>query len=153
MIEKLNNKNEDISRQICSVFQASYKVEAELLNVTDFPPLNRKLGDFQNTNTEFYGFFKGEIIAGVIEVSHQKSLTDIESLVVHPEYFRQGIGKQLVKFVLSAFHSGLFTVETGTKNEPAIKLYKQLGFQELEKWDTESGIRKIRLKLVTHSTI
>ena len=105
MIEKLNNKNEDISRQIRSVFQASYKVEAELLNVSDFPPLNRKLVDFQNTNTEFYGFFKGETIAGVIEVSHQKSITDIESLVVHPEYFRQGIGKQLVKFVLSAFHS------------------------------------------------
>lgn len=45
MIEKLNNKNLDISKNIHSVFQVSYTAEANLLNAIDFPPLNRTVGD------------------------------------------------------------------------------------------------------------
>lgn len=43
MIEQLQNNKIEISNQIQSVFQLSYRVEAKLLNVTDFPPLKRPL--------------------------------------------------------------------------------------------------------------
>lgn len=39
MIEKLQNKDLEISKKIRSVFQLTYKIEAELLNATDLLPL------------------------------------------------------------------------------------------------------------------
>ena len=151
MIKKLNNKNEETSCEIRSLFQASYRIEAELLNATDFPPLKRKLVDFLNSDTEFYGLYRGNEIAAIIEVKTYKNKTDIESLVVHPEYFRQGLGKQLMQFILNTFDSEIFTVETGLENEPATKLYKHLGFQEQAQWDTEFGIRKIKFTKTKHN--
>jgi hypothetical protein len=39
MIERLQNNDLEVAEKIRSVFQLSYKVEAELLNAKDFPPL------------------------------------------------------------------------------------------------------------------
>lgn len=146
MIKILNNKNEETSRKIRSLFQASYRIEAELLNATDFPPLKRKLINFINSDTEFHGLYRNNELAAIVEVKTYKNKTDIESLVVHPEYFRQGLGKQLMQYILDTFDSEFFTVETGLNNGPATKLYKHLGFQEQEQWDTDFGIRKIKFK-------
>ncbi|MEP1095402.1 MAG: GNAT family N-acetyltransferase [Cyclobacteriaceae bacterium] len=146
LIKKLENKNERTSQQIRALFQASYKIEAELLKATDFPPLNRKLEDFVDCDTEFYGLLKDDEIAAIVEVKADKKVTDIHSLVVHPHYFRQGLGKKLMQFVLDTFDSESYIVETGLENEPAKKLYKQLGFVEQSQWDTAIGIRKIGFK-------
>ncbi len=85
-------------------------------------------------------------IAGLIEISSNQSVTHIQSLVVYPKYFRQGIGKKLVMFVLDTYTSTDFTVETGIDNHPAIKLYISLGFEEQNQWDTDHGVRKVRFK-------
>ncbi|MFT7899794.1 GNAT family N-acetyltransferase [Tenacibaculum ascidiaceicola] len=143
MIKRLNNKIEETSLEIQKVFRASYKIEAKLLNADDFPPLKREVVNYMNSDTEFYGFWKNNEIAAIIEVESSFENTDIHSLVVHPNYFRQGLGKQLTTFVLNNFNSETYTVETGAKNIPAIKLYKQLGFEEQKQWDTEFGIRKV----------
>ncbi len=148
MIKKLNN-NVNISNKIYAIFQLSYKVEAKLLNATKFPPLQRTSIEILNSNNHFYGYYLGKNIAGVIEI-HKNSTQSIhiQSLVVHPRYFRKGIGKQLVRFILTHYHSKVFTVETGEKNEPAINLYKAFHFKEEKKWDTDHKIRKVRLKLL-----
>ena len=46
MIEKLNNKELKIAKNIYSVFQTSYKVEVKLLNAKNFPPLKRSVEKF-----------------------------------------------------------------------------------------------------------
>ena len=66
--------------------------------------------------------------------------------MVYPNYFRQGIGTKLVQYVIETYDTKVFTVETGVDNYPAIKLYKNFAFQEQSQWDTDHGIRKIRLK-------
>ncbi|HCY98291.1 MAG TPA: GNAT family N-acetyltransferase, partial [Polaribacter sp.] len=43
MIEKLKNSDLEIAKKMRLIFQASYKVEAKLLNATNFPPLKRPL--------------------------------------------------------------------------------------------------------------
>jgi ribosomal protein S18 acetylase RimI-like enzyme len=65
---------------------------------------------------------------------------------VHPDYFRQGIAGELMKFVLKTFKSNLFVVETGLENGPATKLYEKFGFIEVHQWDTNHGIRKIKFE-------
>lgn len=145
MIEQLDNKYEETSCKIHSLFQASCRIEAALLGVIDFPPLKRKLVDFLNSDNKlFYGLFRNKEIAAIVELRNHAIVMDIESLLIHPEYFRQGLGRQLMQFILQTNNSVIFTVETGLKNEPAIKLYKQLGFREQKQLDTDFGIRKIR---------
>lgn len=146
MIEKLKNSDLEISKKIYSVFQASYTVEAKLLNATNFPPLKRPLEDYVNSNTVFFGYYKNQMLAGVIEIEHNDKFTHINSLVVNPNFFRQGIASKLIEYVFNTFHSNLFTVETGLKNEPATKLYKNYGFKEVNQWDTDHGIRKIKFE-------
>ncbi len=152
-IKKLDKKNKEVSKEIHAIFQASYRVEAEILNVevANFPPLRRKLSEFINSDTEFYGVIVESKIVAVVEISFYHNVTDIDSLVVHPEHFRKGYGKQLMKFALETFQSEIFTVETGLENIPATTLYKQLGFQEQEQWDTEFGVRKIKFRRVNNN--
>ncbi len=146
MIERLENNDLEISKKIRSVFQVSYKVEAKLLNATNFPPLKRSLENYVKSNTEFFGYLKNEELAGVIEVDHIDNYTHISSLVVDPNFFRQGIARKLMEFVLNTFDTNLFVVETGLENGPATELYKNFDFKEVKQWNTDHGIRKIKFE-------
>jgi ribosomal protein S18 acetylase RimI-like enzyme len=146
MIKRLQHNEIEISKKIRSVFQDSYSVEAKILKATDFPPLKRPLDSYVNSNTEFFGYLENQEIAGVIEIDHNDHHTHINSLVVDPKFFRQGIGRKLVEFVFTTFDSNLFVVETGLDNEPATRLYKKIGFIEVNQWDTNHGIRKIKFE-------
>ena len=144
MIIKINNKETKTAEEIRAIFQVSYAVEAEILKAVDFPPLKRTVSQFVNSNSEFYAYYLTSNIAGIIEINNHEDITHIQSLVVDPKYFRNGIGRKLVQFILDTYNSKIFTVETGIDNQPAIKLYENLRFQEQEQWNTNHGIRKVR---------
>jgi ribosomal protein S18 acetylase RimI-like enzyme len=146
MIKKLQHTNLETATEIRSVFQVSYAVEAKLLNALDFPPLKRPLESYINSNTLFFGYLKDNELAGVIEIDHNTNYTHINSLVVAPKFFRQGVANKLIEFVFSTFDSNLFIVETGVENGPATKLYLKFGFKEVKQWNTDHGIRKIRFE-------
>ena len=146
MIEKLKNSELEIAEQIRAVFQISYKVEAKLLAAVNFPPLQRPLEKYRESNTEFYGYTKDGELAGVVEIDANNAYILIRSLVIHPIFFRQGIAGKLIEFVFDTFDSNIFVVETGLANGPATKLYKKFGFIEVHQWDTEHGIRKVKFE-------
>ena len=146
MIKKLINSDIDIATTIRSVFQSSYAVEAKLLNATNFPPLQRPLEDYIHCKHAFFGFFKSEELAGVIEIKQDNDATYINSLVVSPKYFKLGIASHLLEFVFNTFKTKQFFVETGLQNEPATKLYTKFGFKEVKQWDTDHGVRKIKFE-------
>ena len=148
MIIKINNKENKIAEEIRAIFQVSYTVEAEMLKAVNFPPLQRTVSQFMKSNSEFYAYYLIENIAAVIEIENNEDLTHIQSLVVYPKYFRNGIGRKLVQFILDTYKSKIFTVETGIDNHPAIKLYKSFGFQEQKQWDTNHGVRKVRFEKI-----
>lgn len=144
MIKKLKNSDIKVSREIHSVFQLAYAVEAEILEVNDFPPLKRPLESYLESRNDFYGyFFEKNELAGVIEIEITDKHIDINSLVVKPKFFRCGIGKKLLEFIFTKFDSNLVIVETGVQNKPAIELYRKHGFKEVSQWNTDFGIRKI----------
>ncbi|MGB3183925.1 MAG: GNAT family N-acetyltransferase [Cyclobacteriaceae bacterium] len=146
MIAKLNNEDIAVANDIRTVFQASYAVEAELLNVSDFPPLKRTLDGYRSCGNTFYGYTEDQELAGVIEMHHKGGITYIDSLVVHPRFFRRGVARKLLSYMIDKYDSARYIVETGAENTPALKLYKACGFKQVEEWDMDIGIRKVRLE-------
>ena len=147
MIKKLDHTNQAIATKMRIVFQESYAIEAKLLNAINFPPLQRPLESYIKSTTTFFGYHIKDKIVGIIEVSSNEKTTHINSLVVSPHFFRQGIGRDLMDYILQNFSSKVFTVETGLENIPASTLYKNFGFKEIRQWDTDHGVRKVRFEL------
>ena len=147
MIKKIDHTQLHMARAIRKIFRVSYAVEAELLKAIDFPPLKRSLAAFLESKNDFFGFFSEGQLAGVVEVDVEKDATHIQSMVVDPQYFRQGIGTALVRFVLKHYDCERFTVETGLENGPATALYRNFGFVPIHEYDTDHGIRKVRFEL------
>ena len=147
MIKKLDHTNQAIATKMRIVFQESYAIEAKLLNAINFPPLQRPLESYIKSTTTFFGYHIKDKIVGIIEVSSNEKTTHINSLVVSPHFFRQGIGRDLMDYILQNFSSKVFTVETGLENIPASTLYKNFGFKEVRQWDTDHAVRKVRFEL------
>lgn len=147
MITKLENSNDLIAERIYVVFQNSYKVEAQLIGVFNFPPLSRSVNDIVNSKTDFYGFNDENSLAAVIEIEIDGRQLDIHSLTVDPKYFRQGIADKLINYVLNAFDISNAIVETAVVNKPAINLYKKHGFLEFKRWTPSHGIEKLAMTM------
>lgn len=73
----------------------------------------------------------GQVVAGYVGSQSVLGEADMMNLAVRPEYRRQGVGEQLVESLIdrlrdSGVHS--LTLEVRTSNDPALALYKKLGF-------------------------
>jgi ribosomal protein S18 acetylase RimI-like enzyme len=147
MIKKLNNSTEEVAEQIFTVFQSSYKIEAQLIGTLDFPPLLRSVKDIENSKTQFYGFIENKCLAGVIEIALKGEHLEINSLTVDPNYFKKGIASKLINHVLEVFNFSVAIVETAVVNLPAINLYKKHGFVEFKRWTPSHGIEKLALSV------
>ena len=145
MISELDPSQQGICEKMHGVFQHSYQKEAELIGCADFPPLRRTLGDLRTSKCKFFGYWKKSQIAAVVEVLPKPGLLKIRSLVVDPQFFREGIGSHLLTHILDLFTFESAVVETAMANTPAISLYQKLGFIEEKQWQTSHGIKKIKL--------
>ena len=151
MITKLEHSSEKIAEQIFTVFQNSYKIEAQLIEALDFPPLSRSTKDIQNSTTQFYGFIENNCLAGVMEIVIENKRLKIDSLTVDPHYFRKGIAHKLIDYVLGSMVVSEARVETAVANLPAINLYKKHGFVEFKRWTPSHGIEKLTMFTKTPS--
>ena len=93
--------------------------------------MKEMLWNLMHCRETFYGYFEKERLVGAISYKKEGGVLDIHRLVVHPDHFRQGIGRSLMLH-LENFEgtAGKIVVSTGAKNYPAKKLYLGLGFQE-----------------------
>ena len=136
------------SKKIYQLFQISYRKEAELIGIEDFPPLRRNTIDIQKSNSIFYGYYENNDLLGLVELEIESNRLQICSLVVDPNHFRKGIGSKLIQFGLETFQYDISTVETALANKPAILLYEKFGFVETKVWMTDHKVVKIRLKKI-----
>ena len=144
MIAFINNKELEEAQNIRRVFQVSYKVEAQLLGAINFPPLSRPLDEFYNCPNDFIGYYEDHKLVAVVEMKNEVSNMHIQSLVVDPDYFRKGIARKLIAFVLDHYHTNQFTVETGRDNIPARKLYEGFEFELEKTYTAAENIIKVR---------
>jgi ribosomal protein S18 acetylase RimI-like enzyme len=145
MIELLDHSAENVAGQIHDVFQLSYRIEAGLVGSSDFPPLRRTASLIRSSNSQFLGERIGADLVSVVEFSLSDDNLSIDSLVVHPHYFRRGLARKLLQSLLARDDWKNADVETAAANAPALILYEKLGFLESKRWQTVDGIEKVQL--------
>jgi len=145
-IKLLQQTDMAIANIIHVVFQRSYQIEADLIGVTDFPPLKRTPQDIAGSGGHFYGLWRENELAAAAEVEFIEDGLELCSLVVDPAYFRQGIAGQLLGYILRAFDCKFALVETAAANQPAIRLYQKYGFTEVKRWVPWHGILKVQMR-------
>jgi ribosomal protein S18 acetylase RimI-like enzyme len=145
-VEKLDHTSPEVAETIWQLFQLAYRVEADLLGVSSFPPLKRSRESIGNSDAEFLGVWEGKVVIAAIEISRLEDTMLIDSLVVNPEYFRQGLAKALFKQVLKNKPGEEIRVYTADKNLHALSLYKKLGFVESGNLGSTDSIDRIELK-------
>ena len=76
----------------------------------------------------------GDTVAGYVGSQSVLDEADMMNIAVHPDYRRQGIGRDLVLALADALKEkgirGLM-LEVRASNAPAIALYEQLGFRQV----------------------
>ncbi|MCL9781640.1 GNAT family N-acetyltransferase [Vibrio sp. S4M6] len=125
MILTLTHTNHDVAQSILELSYAAYQQEASLLKLSHFPPLSETIDSILNAHSVFHGMEQNDQLVGVIELE-QGNIYQVNRLVVHPEYFRQGIGRSLLTHSLS--NTNTYQVTTAIANTPAINLYESFGF-------------------------
>lgn len=125
-----------IAQQLHGVQMIAYAQEARLLGAIYFPPLERTVEEVRTADEKFLAAFIGEELVGAASVCPDREGTGmcIASLVVAPQFQRQGIGAALLASVLASHGAGEVTVQTGARNLPALSLYARAGFLECRRW-------------------
>ena len=138
MIRKLNLKDIETVKQVLEVQIASYKIEAQIINFYEIPPLKDTIDTLKQCDETFYGYYVNDILAGITSFKIVENTLDIHRVAVHPQFFRMGIAGKLVDYVENIQNNiNKVVVRTGRDNLPAVNLYFKNGFQKIK--DIEIG--------------
>jgi ribosomal protein S18 acetylase RimI-like enzyme len=144
-IVELTVRDAHIATQLYSLMQAAYKIEAELLQDANFPPLRRTVQKISSSGSRFFGVSDNGILHAAIELVVLREEVYIDALVVAPAQFRKGLGTALLRHVLGLYPRKTFIVQTGKANIPALKLYHKSGFVTEAATTTPTGLQLISL--------
>jgi ribosomal protein S18 acetylase RimI-like enzyme len=147
-VSKLNHRDQQQATQIWQLFQRAYEIEAQVLGLQNFPPLDRTVCHIQDAPTTFYGGWQTNELVAVTEIEDLEDAEfHINSFGVSPDHFRKGYGSRLLTDVLALLCWRQITVTTAVANTPAIYLYKKHGFHPQEQWTTPDNFQMITLLL------
>lgn len=153
MIKQLNTNDSTIMTKVWNIQMKSYEVEANLIGVHSFPPLQETVEDYKKDLDHFYGFFEEEELVAVISIQMDSSALLITRLMVDPEHFRKGIATSLINHVSTLFkyHTQL-KVSTAKLNRPAVQAYVRNGFVLMEEHVTPESIEIVTFIKKLHIT-
>ncbi|WP_233786122.1 GNAT family N-acetyltransferase [Planococcus halotolerans] len=140
MIREIDHRNESAAKAIQRIQRPAYLVEAELMGFKGIPQLKESILEIQNSGENFLGYLEHERLMGFISYKKEGNVVDIHRLVVDPEHFRKGIGRELLTSLTKTFEGIEFIVSTGKANKPAKNLYTSFGFTESEDFEVAPGI-------------
>ncbi|GGH38798.1 GNAT family N-acetyltransferase [Paenibacillus segetis] len=151
MIIPLSLHDHEVVEQVWSLQHTAYRLEALAVGLMEYPPLPDTFESLRNSTEQFYGYYaeeEGELLGAIATTSSIPSTLGITRLMVHPNYFRQGIGSALLNYVISE-HSEMKTiaVTAGTLNVPAVSLYRQYGFIPCGAMMAAPGVELTRFQL------
>ena len=80
---------------------------------------------------KYFGIFKNNQLVSIAGQRMQTNdFIEVSGVVTHPEFAKRGFAKQLTQYVTKdIITDGKHPILHTTKGNPAIKLYKNLGYQ------------------------
>ena len=148
MMRLIDIQNDDLAQQVLAVQRPSYQIESRLIEYPNLPPLLETVADLQNCDETFVGYWLDGQLAGVLSYEQREEGIHIDRLVVHPHYFRRGIGRALLRWLETAVFPppNHITVSTATKNQPAIQLYQAQGYTIVQYTTLPDGLELVLLR-------
>lgn len=131
MIKKLNMKDIETVSNVLDLQKVSYKIEAEIIDFYEIPPLMDTIDKLIECDEIFYGYYISEVLAGIISFKIIENILDIHRIAIHPDFFRKGIAGELIDFIEELSCIDKVVVCTGKNNLPAINLYLKKGYKKL----------------------
>lgn len=129
MIKQFDIRLPKNAEKLLEIQMPAYKVEAEIIGYDDIPPLKDTVNTLKQCGETFFGYYINEELCAAISLKVIDNEVDIHRLIVHPDHFRKGIAQKLLTFIERQFDKRIIIVATGSKNKPAITLYKKNGFR------------------------
>lgn len=152
-----------VAESIRAVLFAGYAVEAAIIGRNEnFFPLLRTAEHIRRTASTFIGAFEANaddtagrspIAVAELEIapeagahgSPETARLNIASFVVHPDWFRCGVGSALLDHIVATHGQRPVAVSTAAANGPAVGFYEKHGFVASRHWTTEDGISMVTL--------
>jgi ribosomal protein S18 acetylase RimI-like enzyme len=127
---------------------AAYRVEARLLGVEDLPPMLDQAHDLLGCGETFLAETSPDgALAGVVAFTVANAEVEICRLMVDPARFRRGTGRRLLAAVEAEVPGWrCMRVTTGSGNEPALALYRGVGFEVVASRPVREGLRLVTLE-------
>ena len=130
-IKEINPKEN--LENLLEIWESSVRATHDFLSESEILRIKEQVcAMFESLNLLTCAFLGGEIVAFMV-CENEK----IEALFVKPKYFRQGIGKMLVKYAIKELNSKF--VDVNEQNPRAFEFYKKMGFCEFSRSQTDEA--------------
>ncbi len=136
-----------VAAELVALQRASYAVEAELIGSDQIPGLRESVEELVTAGLVWLGVLEGGRLAAALAYARLAGAADVDRLVVAPWAFRRGYGRALVTQLIELEPAGRFLVSTGSRNQPARRLYESLGFRVVGGREIAPGILVTRYEL------
>jgi ribosomal protein S18 acetylase RimI-like enzyme len=122
--------------EILALQRLAFQSEAQRYNDYTLPPLTQALEGIRD-DFERMVFLKASVngrVVGSVRAYAEGDTCHVGRLVVHPDFQRRGIGRQLMHEIERRFaHVQRFELFTGHASTPALRLYEGLGYTEFKR--------------------
>ena len=116
---------------LVEIWESSVRATHDFLSESEILRIKEQVcAMFESLNSLTCAFLSGEIVAFMV-CENEK----IQALFVKRGYFRQGIGRELVRYAMSKFNAKF--VDVNEQNPNAWEFYKKLGFYEISRSATD----------------
>jgi GNAT superfamily N-acetyltransferase len=118
-----------VAAQVVELQRRAYRVEADLTGIEAIPALHETASQLVGCSEAFLAAYVGDLLSGVISYRIERDRVDIHRLAVEPCIHRRGVGRTLLRHLLSTTSATRAVVSTGSGNKPAARLYLAEGFR------------------------
>jgi ribosomal protein S18 acetylase RimI-like enzyme len=148
-ISVLRHREPMIAQAIVALQRRAYKVEADLLDFPALPPLQESPAVIMASREIFYGLTSRTGLLAMLATESMPDRVVISRLCVSPSSTRRGYATRLIRHILGHTEQPIL-VTTGAANEPALMLYRGMGFTDFEQHETVEGLKLITLRYLPH---
>lgn len=134
--------------QVWRLQQAACRVEAGVIGVERFPPLDETEADLRAAEENFLLAYEHGTLVGTLSGVAQEGEFLITRVLVHPAHMRRGIARHLLHSLLSSLPEQVTRVTTAQANFPALALYRSFGFERATDWLSVEGIPLVALRRI-----